>query len=423
MKSSRREFIKKSVGSLGVASLVTVQACSGEQEPTLHAHGLSNLSPMTGDIVPISHEEYESRIEKARKMMFENKIDAICIEAGTSLYYYTGIRWGRSERMFALIIPARGKIAYIVPKFEQAKAQELIEIEDDIRTWEEHQNPYALVGQVLKDRGINRGRVGIEESVRFFLYDGMQKELPTAQFVTADPITVSCRMIKSPSEIALMQRANDITVVAYKTGLDFLKEGMTQHEFSDNISDTFTRLGVRGGVFAQFGEYSAFPHGSRKLQKLKEGDILLMDGGCSVEGYRSDISRTVVFGEANKRQREIWNIVREAQDAALAAAKPGTTCEQVDAVARDIIATGGFGTDYEYFVHRLGHGIGLDGHERHYLVRGNKTKFAPGMCFSNEPGIYIYGEFGVRLEDCMYITEDGATLFSQQSPAIDKPFA
>jgi Xaa-Pro dipeptidase len=422
MKSSRREFLKKSVASVGAMSLGATAACRDAQESALNVDVLSELTSITQNIIPISNEERESRIDKARMLMIEKKMNAIFLESGTSLYYYTGVRWGRSERMFGVVIPARGKIAYIVPKFEHEKAQEVIQIGDDIRTWEEHENPYRLAAQFLKERGITGGSVGIEENVRFFLYDGIRRELPTTQFVSVDPITINCRIIKSQNELALMQRANDITVTAYKAGLACLQKGMTQHEFAAIVSQAFKKLGVRGGVFAQFGEYSAYPHGSRSLQKLKQGDILLMDGGCSVEGYRSDISRTVVFGEPNKRQRKIWNIVKQSQDAALKAAKPGVTCEQVDAAAREVIDKKGFGADYEYFVHRLGHGIGLDGHEWTYLVRGNKTILQPGMCFSNEPGIYIYGEFGVRLEDCMYITEEGAKLFSQQSAAIDKPF-
>jgi len=243
--------------------------------------------------------------------------------------------------------------------------------------------------------------------------------------VSADPVTVGCRVIKSPAEIALMQRANDLTIEAYEAACATLKEGMTQYEFSANCAAAFTSLGVTGGAFAGFGKYSAFPHGSIQPQKLKEGDIVLMDGGCSVEGYQSDITRTMVFGKPTPRQREIWNLERKAQDAALAAAKVGVPCEAVDAAARKVITDAGFGPDYKVpgLPHRTGHGIGLDGHEWTNLVRGNKTKIQPGMCFSNEPMIAIYGEFGVRLEDCMYITEQGAKLFTTQSPSIDRPFA
>jgi Xaa-Pro dipeptidase len=230
-------------------------------------------------------------------------------------------------------------------------------------------------------------------------------------------------VIKSPAEIALMQRANDITLAAYQAAVATLREGMTQFEFAANCAAAFRALAVQGGAGVQFGEYSAFPHGSSEPQKLKEGDIVMVDGGCGVEGYRSDITRTLVFGKPSQRQRDLWELERKAQDAALAAAKPGVACEKVDEAARKVIIEGGFGPDYEHFTHRVGHGIGLDGHEWTYLVRGNETPLEPGMCFSDEPGIYIHGEFGVRLEDCMYITEDGAKLFTPQSPSIDQPFA
>jgi Xaa-Pro dipeptidase len=231
-------------------------------------------------------------------------------------------------------------------------------------------------------------------------------------------------MIKSPAEIALLQRANDITIAAYRAVFADLREGMTQQELSANIAAAYQALGVQGNAMAIFGKYTAFPHGSIQPQKLQEGDMVLVDDGCSVEGYQSDITRTTVFGKPTARQREIWNLERKAQDAALAAATPGATCESVDAAARKVITNYGFGPGYKLpgLPHRTGHGIGLDGHEWTYLVRGNKTRLEPGMCFSDEPTIAIYGEFGVRLEDCMYITEDGARMFTKQSPAIDQPF-
>ena len=261
-----------------------------------------------------------------------------------------------------------------------------------------------------------------EESVRFFLIHNLRKNIPSLSITSADPVIVECRLIKSPAEIQLMQRANEITIAAYQYVLSRLTIGITQHEVAENVSNTFSRLGVRGGAFVQFGKYTAFPHGSRTLQKLQNGDVILIDGGCSVEGYRSDISRTIVFGDPSQKQRTVWNLIRTAQDAALDSVKPGILCEEVDRAAREVISRGGYGPDYKYFSHRLGHGIGLDGHEWTYLVRGNKTPLRPGMCFSNEPGIYIYDEFGMRLEDCMHVTEEGVQLFSEQSPSIDTPF-
>ncbi len=267
-------------------------------------------------------------------------------------------------------------------------------------------------------------RVGIEERVRFSLYDGIRREASSLEFVSADPVTAGCRMIKSPAEIALLQRANDITIEAYRAAFTSLREGMTNGELANNISAAFKALGTSGGAMAIFGKYTAFPHGSIAPQKLREGDLVLVDDGVSVEGYQSDITRTVIFGKPTARQRQVWDLERQAQDAALRAAQVGATCESVDAAARDVITKGGFGPGYKTpgLPHRTGHGIGLDGHEWTNLVKGNKIKIQPGMCFSDEPTIAIYGEFGVRLEDCMYITESGAKMFTKQSPAIDQPF-
>ena len=237
-------------------------------------------------------------------------------------------------------------------------------------------------------------------------------------------MTVGCRVIKSPAEIALMQRANDITIAAYKAAFATLREGMTNRDLSANIAAAYQALGAPGNAMVIYGKYTAFPHGSIQPQALREGDMVLVDDGCTVDGYQSDITRTTVFGKPTARQREIWDLERKAQDAALAAARPGAPCESVDAAARKVITDAGFGPGYKVpgLPHRTGHGIGLDGHEWTYLVKGNKTRMQPGMCFSNEPTIAIYGEFGVRLEDCMYITESGARMFTKQSPAIDQPF-
>jgi Xaa-Pro dipeptidase len=334
------------------------------------------------------------------------------------------MRWGNSERMFAVVIPARGELAWVCPKFEEERARELIRIGTDIRTWEEDESPYKRVAELLRDRGIRTGTIGIEERVRFFLYDGIRLAAPALKFVDATPVTAECRMFKSPAELALMQIANDITIVAYKATRDSMKDGMTQGEFAANCSAAFRALGSSGGIFVSFGKYTAFPHGSSMPQKLKEGDVVLMDGGCSIDGYQSDITRTFVFGKATDRQREIWDLERKSQDAGFAAAKVGAPCEAVDAAARKVIVDAGFGPDYKVpgLPHRTGHGIGLDGHEWTNFVRGNTTPIAPGMCFSDEPTVVIYGEFGIRLEDCLYITEDGPKFFTRQSASIDEPF-
>lgn len=432
MCTDRRDFLRLSAGLAGTALLANAGSVNGatgaEAVDSLQQRlpeSVRKLQRMTDGIVPISREERRARIEQARRLMRENKIDAIYVEPGSSMFYYTGMRWGTSERMFAVVIPARGEIAWVCPKFEEERARELITIgRDDIRTWEEDQSPYQRVAEIFRDRGLRAGRVGMEERVRFFLFDGVRKAAPGIQFVSATPVTAGGRMFKSPAEIALMQRANDITIVAYRATIDSAREGMTQDEFSGNCAAAFRALGVTGGVFCSFGKYTAFPHGSSTPQKLQENDIVLMDGGCSVEGYQSDITRMFVFGKSTQRQRNIWNLERKAQDAGFAAAKIGAPCEAVDAAARKVITDAGFGPDYKVpgLPHRTGHGIGLDGHEWTNFVRGNKTPIQPGMCFSDEPTIVIYGEFGIRLEDCLYVTPEGPRFFTKQSPSLEEPF-
>ncbi|MFQ5793178.1 MAG: M24 family metallopeptidase [Acidobacteriota bacterium] len=417
----RREFFRMAgAGAVGVVGLTPSRAEAAQETGLPPA--VASLPPMVSDIQPIGPDEHRGRIQQAQKLMAEHGLGAIYLEGGSSLFYYTGVRWRRSERMFAMVLPAKGEPAYVCPAFEEERARELIRFGDDIRTWEEHESPYRRVAQILKDRGVASGKMGMEEKTRFFLVDGIRKEIPSLTLVSADPITVGCRVIKSPVELALMKRANEITLQAYQAAAASLEEGMTHLDVSRVISAAHEKMGVSGGAGVQFGEYTAFPHGSRQPQKLKQGDVVMMDGGCKVEGYSSDITRTLVFGKPTQRQRDLWELERRAQDAALAAVKPGVPCEAIDAAARKVITDGGFGPDYEYFTHRVGHGIGLDGHEWTYLVRGNRTPLRPGMCFSDEPGIYVHGELGVRLEDCFYVSEDGGVLFTHQSPSIDQPF-
>jgi Xaa-Pro dipeptidase len=427
MCTDRRDFLRLSAGIAGATlfgSSLAYAHESVEPQQGSQPEAVRRLRRMTDNVVPITMEERQSRIDKAQKLMREQHVDAIYIEPGSSMFYYTGMRWGTSERMLAMVLPARGEIAWVCPKFEEERARELIQMGKDIRTWEEDESPYQRVAQILKDRGVRTGTVGIEERVRFFLYDGIRQAAPAVKYVSATPITAGGRMFKSPAEISLMQLANDITIAAYKATHDSMTEGMTQGEFADICAAAFRALGTSGGIFVSFGKYTAFPHGSSTPQRLKKGDVVLMDGGCSVEGYESDITRTFVFGKATDRQRQIWDLERKSQDAGFAAAKVGAPCEAVDAAARKVITDAGFGPDYKVpgLPHRTGHGIGLDGHEWTNFVRGNKTTIQPGMCFSDEPTIVIYGEFGMRLEDCLYITPDGPKFFTQQSASIDEPF-
>ena len=385
----------------------------------------SGLSPMLDGIEPITIEEREARIGKARRLMAENNLDAIYLEGGATLRYYTGVDWGRSERMTAAIVPARGEIAYVCPAFEEARLREMLLFGDDVRVWQEHESPFARVAEILADHGMANGRIGFEETVRFFLFDGIRRAAPKIEISSADPVTIPCRGIKSAAEIALIQRAMEITVEAYKTCIAHLHEGMSQAEFAELAVTSHKALGVEGHISVQFGETTAYPHGSKRMTFLKEGNVVLMDGGCTVEGYHSDISRTIVFGEPTDRQREIWNLEQRAQAGAFAAARIGAPMESIDAAARKVIVDAGFGPGYEVpgLPHRTGHGIGLDVHEHYNVVRGNTIPLAPGMCFSNEPMIAIYGEFGVRLEDCIYMTEEGPRYFTEPSPSIDRPFA
>jgi Xaa-Pro dipeptidase len=439
MRTPRRTFLKWSAAvGIGAVALpddaMAIQA--GTDRPGGQAGGdtpadlpasIRALRPMTGGIVPISISERRGRIDKAQRLMAEHQIGAILLEGGSSLFYFTGVRWGLSERPFVAVIPAKGELAWVSPGFEEARARELIELGGkDLRTWQEDDSPYRLVAQILKDRGVTTGRVGVEERLRFFVFNGVRQEAPAIDYVSADPVTAGCRMIKSSAEIALMQRASDMTIAAYKAGLATLRAGMTQGDLRNNILAAYRAIGAQGGVVAvSFGEYTAFPHGSVTPQRLKDGDVVQIDDGCSVDGYQSDITRTVVFGKPTKRQTDVWNLEHRAQAAAFQAARPGAPCEAVDAAARKVITDAGFGPGYKVpgLPHRTGHGIGLDGHEWTNFVRGNKTPLQPGMCFSDEPMIAIYGEFGIRLEDCLYITESGAKFFSQPSPAIDQPFA
>lgn len=421
---NRRHFGGWLAGAIGLTAVAPRRLLRSDPEPCdLPAH-VRKLKPMLTGVAPISESERLARQEQARRLMRESGIAAVLLEPGSSLYYFTGVRWSQSERTFAAVLPASGNLAWVCPAFEEARARELIPAGGEIRVWQEDESPFRLIAGILTDRGIRSGRVGIEENLRFFILDNLRRESPALEYVSADPVTAGCRVIKSPAELALMQRAADITIAAFRATFPTLKEGMTQYDVSDNMSAALTRLGGQEPwVLVGLGEFSAFPHGSVKPQKLHEGDIVLIDAGCSFQGYQADITRTTVYGKPSRRQVEVWNLERRAQDAALAAARPGATCESVDAAARKVITDAGFGPGYRTpgLPHRTGHGIGLDGHEWTYLVRGNRTPLRPGMCFSDEPTIVIYGQFGVRLEDCMHITDAGGRFFSPQSQSIERP--
>ena len=420
---SRREFL---YGAGAAAALLNAPKIDARQQQALPP-SIRALTSMRSQMRPITADERRVRVEKARRLMAEQKIDAVMLCQGTSLVYFTNIRWGGGERLFACIIPGKGEPFFVCPAFEEDRAREQIALGPfggtaDVRTWHEHESPYERVAQGLRDRGITTGKLGMEERIDFVFSDGVRSAASGITAVSATPITAGCRMIKDAHELELMRLASTVTLKAYDAAYRALKEGMTQNDFARLVESAHAQLGFEGGAGVQVGEYSALPHGSIAPQTIREGTILLIDGGCDVGGYQSDLSRTFVLGKPTDKMRAVFDIERKAQDAALAAAKPGVPCEQVDAAARKIIVDAGYGPDYKYFTHRVGHGMGMDGHEWPYLVRGNKLPLAPGMTFSDEPGIYLRGEFGVRLEDDMYITEDGAKLFTPQSESLDKPF-
>ncbi len=426
MDITRREFAAALTAVAGAATLPRgLGSDPSSGDPCRLPPSIQALSPKTSGIAPIGDDERRTRIARAQRLMAERGMGALVIEPGSTMRYFTGVSWWPSERTFALVLPASGAPAWVCPAFEEARARELIRFGDDIRVWQEDESPFARIAAILQDRGALSAAVGVEEEVRFFVADGIRQAARSAQLVSATPVTAGCRMYKSAAEVALMQQATDITMLAFKAAFATLRAGMTQYDLGDHMTTALTRLGGSDPwALVGFGVYSAFPHGSVQPQRLRPGDIVLLDAGCAVEGYQSDVTRTTVFGRPTRRQTEVWHLERAAQDAAFAAAKVGVPCEAVDAAAREVIARAGFGPDYRVpgLPHRTGHGIGLDGHEWTNFVRGNTTPIAPGMCFSDEPTIAIYGEFGIRLEDCLHITEDGPRFFSPQSPAIDQPF-
>jgi Xaa-Pro dipeptidase len=330
--------------------------------------------------------------------------------------------------MFAMVLPAKGAAFFVCPAFEEGRAREQISKsadsdKADVRIWQEDESPYQRIAQGFEDRGIASGRIGIEETVRYVFSEGIGKAAPLARLTSATPVTAGCRRIKSEHEIALMRLAAKVTLAAYAAAHQALKPGMTNADFLRLVEAAHDQLGFEGGALVEVGEYAAFPHGSVAPQVIREGSLVLVDGGCKVEGYSSDITRTFVLGKASDKMKKVFDIVHTAQTTALKTARPGLECQAVDAAARKVITDAGYGPDYKYFTHRLGHGMGMDGHEWPYLVRGNATRIEANMTFSDEPGIYIRGEFGVRLEDDMHILDDSAELFTPQSPSLEDPFA
>lgn len=422
--NSRRKFLKLST-LFGAGGLVT--ACSDNfnvKTNELKPRKFDHLPNMMDGIAAISVDEHNERIALAQELMTQNGFEAIYLEATSNLWYYTGMRWGQSERMAAAIIPRKGEVAYICPMFEVGRLQERIIVGETVRGWEEHESPYDLVVAMLKDMGIEKGQLGIGEETRFFLVDGIRKAAPHIDLVSADPITAECRIIKSLRELELMQHASDITMAAYKETVKHIELGMRGSDINDLSRQAHAALGVSGSLGTMLGVVSSSPHGSIVEPLLEEGMIVLMDGGCNVHNYASDISRTFVFGNHTAEQEEVWNLEKAAQAAGFAAAQLGAPQENVDIAARKVITDAGYGPGYKTpgLPHRTGHGIGLDMHEWGNAVLGNKRPLEPGMCFSIEPTLSIPGKFGVRLEDCCYMSAEGPVWFTNPSVAIDDPF-
>jgi len=430
---SRRSFLLSATAAAASPAL-TLSA----QRPASHSAPLDTLPPAIAaltnrraEATPITLAEREQRLARARALLAQHKLDALVIATGTSLSYFTGLRWGQSERFFAWVLPAKGNPFIVCPVFEEGRVRERMEAKPPtlpvasttrVYTWNEDENPYTLLAKALKDAGISTGRIGVEERTQFVFADGIAHASPTLTAVSAIPVTLGCRAIKSPAELALMRLANNVTLTVYEAAFKSAQPGMTNRHFSELVDAAYNRVGFPGNASCQVGEYSALPHGSLQPQVIHENEIILIDDGCVVEGYQSDMSRTFVLGKATDKQKHVFDIVHKAQATALAAARPGVPCHAIDDAARKVISDAGFGPDYKYFSHRLGHGIGMDGHEWPYLVRGNTTPLAPGMTFSDEPGIYITGEFGVRLEDDWVVTPSGAEMFTPQSPSLEDPF-
>jgi len=377
---------------------------------------------MTEGAVPISLDERKTRLRRAQQFLQEQALDALVLGPGTSLEYFTGAQWGLSERFFGAVLTRAGDPAWVLPAFEQARGLEQIQIGGDVRAWEEHESPYALLAGVLKDRGAQAGRIGLDEALPFMFADGLAQAAPAARLLSGTAVTAGCRVIKDAHELQLMRAACEITLKAHAAVFAALRPGMTQPRASVLSSEAHRRLGVRGGALVLFGADAAFPHGTTQPKPLAPGELVLIDGGGRLHGYSSDVSRTGIFGGApSPRQRRIWDVVRAAQQAGFEAARPGVEAQALDAAARRVIDAAGFGPGYRCFTHRLGHGIGMDGHEWTHLVQGNVTQLRSGMCFTDEPGIYLPGELGVRHEDVIAISEAGAITLSGWTGSPERP--
>ena len=430
MKISKRAFLKASGASIATLTIAgqtlssSAQALSANDQHDGSKNQATALKPITNTVTAIATAERLERISHAQKLMQQQNISALILESGAAMDYFSGIQWWRSERLTAVIIPREGKVSVVCPFFEEPSVRESLAVGNDIRVWQEHESPYALIKQILTDAKLNKGKVAFENSVRYFVLSGVMAELSNMQHISAEPITRGCRMYKSQHELELMHKANEVTLLAYADVWSKLEAGMSQGEVKSLMNNAQQQLGGKGTWnMALFNQASAYPHGTKQKQILTEGSIVLMDCGCNVHGYQSDISRTFVFGEPSKRQQNIWQTVRQGQEIAFEQAQIGKQAGLVDDAVRQFYQSKGFGPGYKLpgLSHRTGHGIGMEGHESVNFVHGETAILKPGMCFSNEPGIYIQGEFGVRLEDCIYMTKNGPQWFTVPPESLTDP--
>jgi Xaa-Pro dipeptidase len=430
MEFNKRQFLKASGAALAAIPLshaaVGSTATTNNVGKSVDNSALKNL---TKNVIPISVKERKARIAKAQQLMQKHNIAAMILEPGAAMDYFSGIQWWRSERLTAVVIPKEGEIAVVCPFFEEPSIRESLAVGEDVRVWQEHESPFEQVKQILNDRKINQGSlnkdtIAFEDSVRYFVQRGIMSLLPNMQDISAEPITLGCRMFKDTHELQLMHKANEITLTAYAHVWSKLELGMSQSDVKSLMSSAQSALGGSDiWNMALFNEASAYPHGTNQKQTIREGSIVLMDCGCSVQGYQSDISRTFVFGVPSKKQQKIWSTVREGQRIAFETATLGTPAGKVDDAVRAYYVKQGFGPDYKLpgLSHRTGHGIGMQGHEPVNFVHGEAETLKPGMCFSNEPGIYLPSEFGVRLEDCVYMTDKGIQWFTVPPDSLVSP--
>ncbi|RDV29103.1 aminopeptidase P family protein [Alteromonas aestuariivivens] len=416
---NKRSFLKMTglgLGTLGLSGLA-----GAAQSGASSSHTLSDI---TGSVEPISVAERRQRIKTAQKLMAEQGVSAMILEPGAAMDYFSGIQWWRSERLTALVVPQEGEPAVVTPFFEEPSVRESMAVGSEVRVWQEHQSPFERVKELLTEWKLDKGKLAFENSVRYFVLSEVMALLPGMTHVSAEPVTRGCRMYKSAHELALMHKANEVTLKAYEHVYGQLTLGMSQSDVKALMDGAQQRLGGKGTWnMALFNEASAYPHGTRQSQEIQEGSLILMDCGCNVHGYQSDISRTFVFGEPSKKQHQVWKSVRKGQQIAFEKAQIGVAAGQVDKAVRDYYQTLGYGPEYALpgLSHRTGHGIGMEGHESVNFVLEEITPLKPGMCFSDEPGIYIPGEFGVRLEDCLYMTEQGPQWFTVPPASLEEP--